>query len=93
MALTDVDGAFYTDREGNKLTDSNYDLFLDTKGRVWELDSYAGIAYLDDTVTGVYDALGMRLRYDYYLADYIHCYDFNDTTGCYSPNTKDGDNK
>lgn len=82
MPIMDVDGSCYSDLKGVLHEDTNYEVFIDYRGRVWTVDWSVGIAYLDDTITGVYDAQGMRLKYDYQLAELIDCYDWDGNLLC-----------
>lgn len=76
MAVTDVDGAYYVTAEGDKVTDENYEVFLDARCNVWLLDEETMVAWPDihhDVVTGVYGPDGKPLKYDAFYAFEVDC--------------------
>ena len=83
MPISDVYGSFYTDKDGTMYEDMNYDVYIDPKGRAWTLEIESGLCFLDDTITGVYNSEGMKLRFDIKLAEWMDCYDYDNNTGCY----------
>lgn len=83
VPLSDVDGAFYTDKDGVMYEDDNFDVYIDVSGRPWSLDVDTGLCFLDPTIYGVYNKDGNHLVYDYKLAEAMDCYDFYNSTGYY----------
>lgn len=76
MAVTDVDGAYYVTVDGDKLTDENYEVFLDAGGNVWLLDEETMVAWPDvnhDTVLDVFGPDGKPLKYDAFYAFEVDC--------------------
>jgi len=89
MPIMDVDGSYYAGLDGQLYEDTNYEVFIDKKGRAWTMDWEVGVAYKDDTIMGVYDSTGMRLRFQEELAEFTDCYDYEEGL-LYFP-YKDGD--
>lgn len=76
LPLTNVDGAYYVDMNGEMIEDNNYKIYLDAHGDVWYLDDEMGLLFRADFVVGVYDKNGMALRYSPDMAEYMPCYDY-----------------
>ena len=81
VPLTDIEGAFYTDKNGEMHTDDNFDVYYDESLRAWSLDVDTGLCFLDPTIYGLYNRDGNKLTFSYKLAEDMDCYDFYNSTG------------
>ena len=91
MPISEVEGAFYTNTDGEMYEDDSFLVYLDAKNRIWVMDwEETNVAFQTNDIVCVYDANGNRLHYDFQSAEPLPCYKYEDGL-LYFPTKNGGD--
>ena len=81
MPISEVDGAYYVDVNGEQVEDEDWCIYLDEIEEPWYFDTKDYLAYKADFVAYVCNKEGLPLHYNPGLAVQMDCYDYYDEIG------------